>query len=314
MSDDVSDFRAGTLLGGKYRVERVLGHGGMGVVVAAEHLDLRRRVAVKCIRGSTPPSPAATERFVREARVLAQLRSEHVVQVTDVGTLESGAPFIVMEYLEGQDLAQHLLARGPLPVAEAVGYVMQALVGLAEAHRVGLVHRDLKPSNLALATRPDASMVVKILDFGISKILSGEAMASIGAATTAAAHGSPHYMSPEQIRDPSNVDSRTDIWSLGVVLYELLTGRRPHSASSLSGLSVAIVTEPAQPLRTSQPDLPEQLERVVLRCLEKQPADRYPTVADLAEALSPFCDPLEAARRLQSIRATMAGGSATETT
>lgn len=302
-----SELGPGTLLEGKYRVERVLGRGGMGVVVAAEHLDLRRRVAVKCIRGQVPPSPVETGRFVKEARVAAQLRSENVVHVTDVGTLDSGAPFIVMEYLEGQDLARYLAEQGPLPVPETVGYVMEALVGLAEAHRIGIVHRDLKPSNLFLARRPDGSTIVKILDFGISKVLSAESIDTAGV-TTNAGHGSPHYMSPEQIRAPASVDSRTDIWSLGVVLYELLTGERPHTASSISGLAVSIVTEPARPPREVRPELSRDLERVVLRCLQKQPARRYSNVAELAAALAPFGEGPAITVELERIVATVSGG------
>jgi serine/threonine-protein kinase len=284
--------REGDLIGGKYRVGGQLGAGGMGVVLAARHEGLAQHVAIKVLLPQATRSEEAVARFLREARTAAALQGEHVTRVMDVGTLPSGAPYMVMERLTGADLADVLAARGALPVNEAVRYVLEACQAMAEAHARGIVHRDLKPSNLFLAQRPDGAPFVKVLDFGISKVDD----ASLGEApkgaltTTGAMIGSPIYMSPEQVRSSRKVDARTDVWSLGVILHELVSGRLPFEGDSLSGILAAIAADPATPLRTHRPDAPAGLEAVVLRCLEKDPTQRTQDIRTLVEDLRPYAD------------------------
>jgi serine/threonine-protein kinase len=282
----------GDVLAGKYRVERVIGVGGMGVVVAAHHLQLARRVALKFLLPEACSQPGAVERFLREARAAAQIGSEHVTRVSDVGTLETGAPYMVMEYLKGSDLAALIKARGRLSIQEAADFVLQACEAVAEAHAIGIVHRDLKPANLFLSQRADGSPLIKVLDFGISKATVGQGdMAGAAVTATAAVMGSPLYMSPEQIRSSKNVDARTDVWALGVILHELLTGRTVYHADTMAGVLAMVVADPPTPLRTHWPEAPQELERVILACLEKDPARRMPSVAALAQALLPFAPP-----------------------
>ncbi|MFS8068038.1 MAG: serine/threonine-protein kinase, partial [Byssovorax sp.] len=210
---------SGELIAGKYRVDRVLGAGGMGTVFAATHVVLGQRVAIKRMHPERIGRHNAGPRFLREARAAARLRSQHVARVIDVGVLEDGAPFIVMEHLDGEDLAALVDRRGALPVAEAVEYVLQAAEAIAEAHAAGIVHRDLKPENLFLSFDLAGAPCIKVLDFGISKLLGDE----LALTRAAVAVGTPLYMSPEQMVSSRDVDSRTDLWSLGVVLYELVT-------------------------------------------------------------------------------------------
>jgi eukaryotic-like serine/threonine-protein kinase len=283
-------YPPGTVLVGKYRIERLLGEGGMGWVVVATHLQLEQKVALKFMHTvHAADHPDAVGRFLREARAAARVQSEHVARVSDVGTLENGAPYLVMEYLEGQDLEHLLAARGSLPVEMAIDYVVQACEGLAEAHAAGIVHRDLKPANLFLARRSDGSLRVKLLDFGISKLaaLPG-AHSDVGMTSTQALMGSPLYMSPEQLRSAKNVDRRTDLWSMGIILFEALSGRSPFESDTLPGVCAMIMAEPAPSIRLLRPEIPVALEAVVMRCLEKDPSRRYADAAALAEALAPF--------------------------
>ncbi|HEU4411874.1 MAG TPA: serine/threonine-protein kinase [Polyangiaceae bacterium] len=289
--DRRAPVRPGDLLAGKYRVERVLGVGGMGVVVAAMHEALRQRVALKFLLPELGVEREAVERFAREARAMALLRGEHVARVLDVGTLESGAPYFVMEYLEGEDLARACKRRGPLPAEEAVAYVLQACEALAEAHRAGLIHRDLKPANLFLTRGVDGAPFVKVLDFGVSKVTAGTRGTGFDLTSTSALMGSPRYMAPEQLRDARRVDPRADLWSLGVVLHELLASESPFAAETLPELHVAILQGSPRPLRARRPDLPPALEAAVACCLEKDPARRFPHVAAFAEAIAPFGPP-----------------------
>ena len=280
-----STVKPGDVLVGRYRIERVLGEGGMGVVLAAEHLMLGERVAVKLLLPEAAQIPEVVPRFQREARAAAKIQSEHVARVMDVGALEDGRPYLVMEYLEGRDLAAELEARGPLPIEEAVEYVLQAGVGVAAAHALGIVHRDLKPSNLFLARLPNNRSLVKVLDFGIAKHTDAR---SADITSTFSALGSAAYMSPEQLRMAKSVDARTDVWAFGVVLFELLTGRMPFEGESVTAVAAAIAVDPPQSLRAMRPDVPVELEEIIFCCLEKNREERTPSVHALASALSPF--------------------------
>jgi len=308
-----SELKPGSTIEGKYRIERVLGVGGMGMVVAAQHTILKQRVALKFILDKT--SADGIERFLREARATARLESPHVCRIMDAGKTKEGSPFIVMEMLQGTDLAQHLIAFGALPIKEAIGYMLQVLDGLAEAHRSGIVHRDLKPGNLFLAKRSDGSTIVKLLDFGISKLHkharddddddppetmqtgandafteAEEEIAPPSSPTnltaTGVAMGSPPYMSPEQLRSTKEVDARCDIWAMGTILYELLTARRmfPGAIPKVADILAGRYT----PMRDSVPSLPIELEQVVARCLRVEPSERYASATELAAALKPF--------------------------
>ncbi len=287
VTPDHSPVREGDVLAGRYRVERVLAIGGMGVVVAAKHITLGHRVAVKVLTHNADSSQS-NARFLTEAKASALLRSEHVVHVSDVGTLDNGQPFMVMDLLEGADLAAVLDKEGRMPIEQAVDYVLQACEGLAEAHAARIVHRDLKPGNLFRATRPDGSEVIKVLDFGVSKAHSQDVRAEGTVTTTDAVFGSPLYMSPEQMQSATAADERSDIWSLGVVLFELLTRRMPFEAESMAGLAVKIATEPPIRLLSVLPNAPPELEGVIFKCLAKNPQERYPNVAELAADLEPF--------------------------
>jgi serine/threonine protein kinase len=279
--------QAGDMLAGKYRVERVLGVGAMGVVVSAVHVELAERRAIKFMLPSMLADTEGVERFLREARAAVRLKSQHVAKVQDVGRLETGAPYIVMEFLDGQDLKSLLEARGPLPVPEAAGYLMQACEAIAEAHALGIVHRDLKPANLFLTTGVNGAPVVKVLDFGIAKVMGGAGSALEMTATTQLL-GTPLYMSPEQMRSTRNVDARSDIWSLGVILYRMLVGRPPFAGSTVTEICASVIGDQPDPPAMLRPDVPPALEAVVMRCLEKTPARRFESAAELARALAPF--------------------------
>jgi serine/threonine protein kinase len=286
-SNAVAGVAEGQILAGKYRIERILGEGGMGVVVAAHHLQLDERVAIKFLLPGALASPEAVARFAREARAAVKIKSEHVARVIDVGTLETGAPYLVMEFLKGSDLSVWLAQKGPLPVDQAIELVLQAAEAVAEAHGLGIIHRDLKPANLFVVRRPDGLDSVKVLDFGISKVTGVNGSGSdMGMTKTTAIMGSPLYMSPEQMAASRNVDARTDIWAFGVILHELLSGQVPFNGESLPEVCVKIATQPPLPLRNHRPDAPAALEAVILRCLQKDPKERYANVADMAIALA----------------------------
>jgi serine/threonine protein kinase len=287
-SQVAAGVREGDVIAGKYRVDKVLGVGGMGVVVAAHHMQLDTKVALKFLLGEALRDSEAVGRFAREARAAVRIKSEHVARVIDVGTLENGSPYMVMEYLEGGDLAGWLRQRGALPIEQAVEFVLQAGVAVADAHALGIVHRDIKPANLFCVRRSDGQLSIKVLDFGISKITSPTGAAALAQMTkTNALMGSPLYMSPEQMRSTKGVDSRTDIWALGVVLFELVAGRPPFLSDSLMELGIKIATEAPPPVRAFRPDVPPGLEAAIVRCLEKDPGRRYSNVGELALALLP---------------------------
>ncbi|MBX3261792.1 MAG: protein kinase [Labilithrix sp.] len=277
--------RPGEVICGKYRIDSVVGTGGMGVVMGAVDTSLGRAVAIKFLAPHKASREGAVARFLREARAAAAIQSEHVVRVFEASTLPNGAPFIVMEHLRGVDLAQLLQRRGALPIDEACDLLLQACEALGEAHGRGIVHRDLKPQNLFLTHRPDGSPCVKVLDFGISKAVDEGAQ---NLTSTDTVMGTPLYMSPEQVRSLKNVDARADIWALGSILFELLTLSPIFHAPSASALCAMIAMDPPTPLRARRPQAPAELEAVILRCLHKDPAGRFQDVAALAEALAPF--------------------------
>ncbi len=302
--------RPGDVLAEKYRVDRVLGVGGMGVVVAATHLQLQQRVALKFMLDAGLTQPMLVERFGREARAAVRLRSDHVARVLDVGTLDTGSPYIVMEYLDGSDIGSVLEQRGAMPVEMAVDCVLQACDAVAEAHALGIVHRDLKPRNLFLTARNDGRALVKVLDFGISKHTTGS---DLSLTRTTEIMGSPSYMSPEQFRSAKSVDERSDIWALGAILYELLTGQVPFVADSVTALTAMVLMDAPRPLATLRANVPNQLVRAVERCLEKDPRARFQSVAEFALALEPFApaDTRELATRIARIGAGAAGALVT---
>ncbi|MCC6648226.1 MAG: protein kinase [Polyangiaceae bacterium] len=279
----------------------------MGVVVSALHTQLGERVAIKFLLGDAL-DPQLVARFLREAQAAVKVKSEHVARVIDVGTLESGAPYMVMEHLVGQDLAQVVELGGPLSESTAIEYVLQACEAIAEAHAHGIVHRDLKPANLFLTRRADGSTLVKVLDFGISKQL--DAAGQIDLTATQTALGSPAYMSPEQVRSARHVDQRTDLWSLGVILTELVTGRHPFSAPTMSAMMAAIVADPPRRLRELDPRANEALDLAVARCLEKDPSRRFDSVAALATALGPLAPPAARLSIERIVRLTRASSPA----
>jgi len=270
----------GSIVAGKLRIERILGEGGMGVVAAATHLQLDQPVAIKVLRPELANDAETAERFQREARASVRLKNEHVCKVSDVGTLETGEPYIVMELLEGEDLA-HVIERGPLAIGLAADHVLQACIAVAEAHALGMVHRDLKPANLFVTHRVDGSTLVKVLDFGIAK---SQVASDVRLTKTAMMMGSPAYMSPEQLRSAHDVDTRTDIWSIGVILYEAASGRLPFEATSITEMAVKVAVDPPAPLTGVDP----AFAAIVMRCLEKQPEARFQHVSELAAALAPF--------------------------
>ncbi|MEO8845067.1 MAG: serine/threonine-protein kinase [Kofleriaceae bacterium] len=281
----------GTVFLNKYRVEKIIGHGGMGVVAECTHLALGERVAIKMLRKDVLLDAEAVERFQREAQAAAKLKSEYVARVSDVGTFEGNIPYMVMEFLEGHDLGQLLDQRGVLPVPWATELIMQTAEALAEAHSLGIVHRDVKPTNLFVTWRPDGSALIKVLDFGISKSPMGTDMQLT---QTQSLLGTPAYMSPEQMRSARLVDWRSDIWSLGSVLYELLEGRRPFEAESFSEMCVKVAVDPPAPMVNT----PIELQPVILKCLAKSPDQRYATMAELGAALVPFVQDQHQAQRL----------------
>jgi serine/threonine protein kinase len=295
-----SQVDIGDVVADKYRVDRVLGQGGMGIVVSAVHEQLDQRVALKFLLPAVVTNKDIVQRFLREARAAVKIHSEHVARVFDVGTY-GVLPYMVMEYLEGSDVAEVIVARGPLPVRDAVGYVLEACDAVAEAHSLGIVHRDLKPANLYLANRPSGKPTIKVLDFGISKAPVTEKDRAITNDT--AIMGSPSYMSPEQLVASASVDVRSDIWSLGVVLYEMLTGRLPFNAASMPELVGVILQGNFAAVSTLRTEIPIGLQAVIARCLQKERDQRFQNVGEFARALLPFASSRQEAlvERIESV-------------
>lgn len=282
-------FVPGSIVGNKYRIDGCLGEGGMGVVLSATHLELEAPVAIKVVREEYAGSEDIVERVLFEARAVARMRSKHVVRVLDVARLETGCPYIVMEQLQGEELGLALWERGPFSVPQAIDYLLQACDGLAEAHGLGIVHRDLKPGNLFLARTPEG-VVLKVLDFGISKQISsplGSTTRIPRTSLTSAGDpvGSPYYMAPEQMRASPDIDARADIWSLGAILFELLTGQCPYEGDTMTEVCGKVLTEAPPSLSTFSNSAATELDPIIARCLEKDPNLRYQTVGELAHAL-----------------------------
>jgi serine/threonine-protein kinase len=289
----VADVKPGMVIGGKYRVEREIGRGGFGLVFRAVHLQLQQVVAIKILtegEGNDVDWNQDAQRFQREAQATAALRGEHVVRILDVDALETGAPYIVMEYLEGQTLHHVTHARGPLSVREAVDIAIQMCAALAEAHSAGIVHRDLKPANVFLAQMPAGGNVVKVLDFGVSKV-GGGSMSSDGLTRTGAVIGTVAYMAPEQMLDAKRVDGRADLWSVGQILYEALTKQTPFGPQAAPTLVNAILTKPPTPITSLRPDVPPQLDAILMRCFEKEAGRRFQTASELGTALAELATP-----------------------
>jgi serine/threonine protein kinase len=286
---DGTGLALGSVIGNKYRIDGCLGEGGMGVVLSATHLELDAPVAIKVVREEFAGSPDIVERVLFEARAVARMRSSHVVRVLDVARLDSGCPYIVMEQLEGVDLGLALWESGVLSVRQAIDYLLQACDGLAEAHGLGIVHRDLKPGNLFLATTPEG-VVLKVLDFGISKEVSTPLRSVSRTSRTSLTSagdpvGSPYYMAPEQMRASPDVDARADIWSLGAILFELLTGQCPFEGETITEVCGKVLGADPPSLSSFANAAATELDPIIARCLEKDPDRRYQTVVEFAAAL-----------------------------
>ncbi|HEY1546168.1 MAG TPA: serine/threonine-protein kinase [Kofleriaceae bacterium] len=271
----------GSIFIDKYKIERQLGEGGMGKVFLATHVHLAERVAIKVLHREMTTRGDLVDRFLREARASVRLKTEHVVRILDADRAPDGLPYIVMEYLDGRDLLAMFRQRGSLPVGEVVDYMLQTCEAMAEAHGQALVHRDIKPANLFVTQRSDGTTLVKVLDFGISKTLDRDLQLT----SSQAMLGTPAYMSPEQLRASRDVDTRTDVWSLGVVMFELLAGRQPFDAPSFGELVIQVVTQPAPPIGG---DVPRGLASAIARCLERNAAARFQSVSELASAIAPY--------------------------
>ncbi|HEX8795985.1 MAG TPA: serine/threonine-protein kinase [Polyangiaceae bacterium] len=300
-----AELAPGRILADKYAIEHVIGEGGLGIVLKARHQQLDQNVAIKHLKPEAAARPDIVERFLREARLAAKIKNEHAVKVHDVDTVASGVPYMVMEYLEGRDLDQ-AIAESPLPVQVAIDYVMQAIEALAEAHAAGIVHRDLKPANLFLASRPGSTSIVKVLDFGISKLTSGDAESRKRRTRIDESVGTPAYMSPEQLQAAQDVDQRSDVWSLGVVLHELVSGTLPFDGPDVPQVCAAVLTKPPVPLSAVHDDAPPELEQVITRCLQKDRTKRYQNVAELAQDLMQIWEG-ETPSRVQHINQIISG-------
>jgi len=308
------DVEPGMVLREKYRVDRVIGRGGMARVLEAWHMDLDRRVAIKVLLPALREQREIVERFLREARAAARLESAYVARILDVDRLPDGTPFIVMEYLDGEDLSAFRRTKRPAAIGAAVEYVIQACEALQEAHTRGIVHRDVKPANLFLARSSDGSERIKVVDFGISKMTavggsspSGGNFAEPSMTHTSMVMGSAEYMSPEQMLSTRDVDGRTDIWALGTVLYEILTARPPFVGETLPQVCACVLGQQVARPRTFRPEIPEALEQIILRCLEKEREKRYATAKDLGAALRGCLTPSPAQISPTAARMSSAG-------
>lgn len=287
-SPEIAIPEPGQIFDGRFRIDGVLGEGGMGIVLRAHHELMEVPLAIKILHPALAGHGESVARFLREAQNAAAIRSEYVGQVLDVARTVEGLPYIVMELIEGADLQVVCEAKQRLLIAEATTYILHACVAVAEAHAMGIVHRDLKPANLILTTRADGTPLVKVFDFGISKRSGQRKEETTSITKTGVAVGTPSYMAPEQITDFKNVDERADVWSLGAILYEMLGGRQPFEGDTVAAVMSAVASSDPPLLSTLRGDIPEQLEAVVAACLEKEADKRLPDVAALARSLEPF--------------------------
>jgi eukaryotic-like serine/threonine-protein kinase len=299
--------RPGQVVGGRYRVDEIIGAGAMGYVVSAWHLELDQAVALKVLNPDVFERNEALQRFRREVRAAARIKSEHVCRVNDVGTLETGEPFMVMELLHGNNLEEELHRRRVLPLEEAVRYMIEAIEAVAEAHAAGIVHRDLKPANLFITRRADRTRLIKVLDFGISKSMADSQPNDMSLTKTGVIIGSPLYMSPEQMRSTKDADARSDVWSLGAILFQLITGRPPYTGESIPELCSQLFSSDAPLVSTVSMNhgLPPALDAVLARALSRDPSRRYQSVAEFGAALLDFAPPqsrvhVDRARRVLS--------------
>ena len=284
------DIGPNDLLLRKYRIQGVVGRGGTSVVFAARHEQLGTRVAIKVLTVSADAEEEATRRFLREARAAAALRSPHVARILDVDIDERGRRCQVMELLEGRDLSRVIGEESPMPIEQAVGYVSHVCAGMEEAHAAGILHRDLKPQNVFLTTAPTGEPLVKILDFGVSKIIDAALRITASSTTQSGVLiGTPLYMSPERLKSPGEAEPRADVWAVGAILFELLTGKRPFVAATLPELiAVLLSDDPPASVALERPDVPDALAKIIESCLQKDVAQRMPSMARLREALAPW--------------------------
>ena len=290
--------RIGETIADKYRIEEVIGQGGMSIVYRARHLSLDNEVALKVLSPAALLVPEYVTRLEREARAASRIRSQHVARVHDIGKMPDGAPFLVMEHLEGSDLAGVLAKRGPLSVELAIMCILQACDAIAEAHAMGVTHRDLKPANLFMTDGPDGMPCVKVLDFGIARSRRG-ALSPL--TDPGVVLGTPSYMAPEQMEGSDKVDARADIWALGTILFELLAGRVPCAGEQLPKIFIEILRSKPPRLSSLRDDIPAALDEVVARCLAIEPDHRYQSVAELAWALAGAGAPKDAAIRIERV-------------
>jgi serine/threonine-protein kinase len=282
------DPKLGLLLLGRYRIVRKLGEGGMGAVYEGHHELIGKRIAIKCLHPQFVSNREVVERFYREANAATAVGNEHIIEVTDLGTFDDGAPFIVMEYLDGIEFAKLIQKEGALSIARLVHIVTQVCSALSAAHARGIVHRDMKPENIYLVRRGDDVDFVKVLDFGISKVRESNDALGAGLTKTGAAMGTPYYMSPEQAQAARDLDHRADIYAVGVIMYEALTGHLPFDADSYPALLLKIMSERPAPLRVFRNDVPDSMEQIVLKAMARDRAERFQTIESLAAALHPF--------------------------
>ncbi|MFO0737402.1 MAG: serine/threonine-protein kinase [Labilithrix sp.] len=275
----------GEMLEGKYRVERVVGEGAWGEVLEATNVRIKRRVAIKILRQQYASNPAMVQRFEREALASTHIESQHVVQIFDAGVLADGRPYMVMEFLVGEDLGKRIdkAPKNRIPLLESIGFTIQAARGLAAAHQANIFHRDMKPSNIVIAKTKTGREVAKIVDFGISKLLNDQE--GMSNTQTGTIMGSPVYMSPEQARGSKNTDHRSDIYSLGVVLYECVTGRTPFVADSFNELLFKIALEEAPTPKSLRPDIDQELNDIIMKAIARDPDQRFQKAEDLEDAL-----------------------------
>jgi serine/threonine-protein kinase len=298
MTDTNATITPGTVLAGKYRVDCKLGEGGMGAVWKAVQTDLDRPVAIKVLLDEFKDDVQFVERFFREAKAAARVKGAHVVTIIDVGKLESGVPYIAMELLDGEDLSKVVEREGKLDVTRAATYMLHACAAVAEAHAARVVHRDLKPANLFLAKLPNGKTVLKVLDFGISRVEDSASKLT----HTQSALGTAFYMSPEQIMSPKTVDLRVDIWALGVIFYELLCGKTPFDGENLPQVIAHVLQNTRIPLRDVDPSIPGIVDAIVDRCLQMSPENRYQTAVEMAGALAPLTGGGEGAAVVEHLR------------